>query len=120
MPNKNQHHYQVSAIFLGAVVVVSLVMIAIASLTNVALAIRNDHSNANVNVVRTQCLNGLVKAAVDSGVCSLSDLMQISGIFDVRESQGIQAAKAACFSQLVSPGCRGLCTAAINCYDLQL
>ena len=70
--------------------------------------------------IHQQCLAGLQQAAVESGVCSQQDLGEIGNVFYIRETQGIKAAKDACFTNITSPGCRGLCVGAVNCYDLPL
>ena len=100
------------------IIVAAVIIIALTSLANTSLALK-ENSQGNSGVVRQQCLNGLQNAAVEAGVCSLQDLQNFNGIIAIRETQGIKAAKAACFSQITNQGCRGLCVAAVNCYDLQ-
>lgn len=107
-----------SGLILG-VIVVALIIIAISSVTHTTLALK-ENSEGNSDVVRVHCVNGLEQAAVEAGVCSQDDLSKIPAILSLRGSQGIKTAKDACFSQITNPGCRGLCVAVINCYDLEM
>lgn len=95
-----------------------LVAIAISSVTNTALALKNN-GGGNSDIAHQQCLNGLQVAAFETGNCSFDDLQQFSNIMSIRETQGIKAAKDACFSNMSSPACRGICVGAVNCYDIQ-
>ena len=103
---------------LVGIIVAAVIIIALTSLANTSLALKGN-SQGKSGVVRQQCLNGLQNAAIEVGVCSLQDLQKFNGILAIREAQGIKAAKDACFSQITNQGCRGLCVAAVNCYDLQ-
>lgn len=95
-----------------------LAVIALSSLTHTALALK-ENSQGRSDVVREQCLNGVEHAGVEVGVCSASDLDTFNNVvLPTKATQGIKAAKDICFSQITNPGCRGLCVAAINCFDL--
>lgn len=115
---KKQEPISLAKPFLASVIIVSLVLIAVSSLTNAALALKNN-SQGKSGVVRQQCLNGIQNAAIDVGVCSIADLQKFNQILLIRETQGIKAAKDACSSQITNQGCRGLCVAAVNCYDIR-
>lgn len=96
----------------------ALLVIAISSVTHTTLALK-ENSQGNSDVVRQHCITGLQVAATEAGVCSQDDLGKIPAILNLRETQGIKAAKDACFSYITNSGCRGLCVAVINCYDLE-
>ncbi|MFC1599113.1 hypothetical protein ACFL2U_03880 [Patescibacteria group bacterium] len=117
MAKKKQDSFSILQIVLATIIIVSLVLISVATLTNAALALKSN-SKGQSDVVRQKCLIGLENAAVEAGVCTMSDLAQFNSIIMIRETQGIKAAKDACFSRMSSPGCKGLCVAAVNCYDL--
>jgi hypothetical protein len=92
----------------------SLLLITISSLTSVALAISNQGKS---DIAHQQCLNGLQAAAVESGNCTWNDLVQFNNVIYIRETQGIKAAKDACFALMSSPTCQGICVGAIHCFD---
>jgi len=102
-----------------AIMIALLLIIALSTIAHTSLALK-ENSQGNSDVVRVQCINGLEQAAVEANVCSQDDLAKIPAILNIRETQGIKAAKDVCFSQITSPGCRGLCTAVINCFDLTI
>ena len=105
------------AIFIIAIIVVSLVAIAVSSVTHTTLALKQNDQGKSGNVGH-QCIMGLENAAIETGNCTLDELGQFEDIMIIRETQGVKAAKEACFSTMTSKGCRGLCVAAINCYYL--
>jgi len=115
--NQSQN-YNPLAFFLGAIVVICMILIAISSLTNTALALKNS-SQGKSDVAHQQCLNGLTVAAIETGNCTQSDLMKFNDIIYIRETQGVKAAKDSCFTQISSPACMGICVGAINCYYIQ-
>ena len=118
MAEKKQSNLSFPNLFLLIVVVVCLVLLTVSSLTNTAFALKSN-SQGKSGVIRQNCLNGLQNAAIETGVCTFEELIKFNSILEVRESQGVKAAKDFCFSQMTSQGCRGLCVAAVNCYDLQ-
>ena len=119
MITKNQNSSCRANSSVVAIVVALLAIIAISSLAHTTLALK-ENSQGNSGVVRQQCLNGIENAATEAQVCSVSDLNTFNSvIIPLRETQGIKAAKDACFSQITNQGCRGLCVAAVNCFDLQ-
>jgi len=101
------------------VIVIALIIIAISSVAHTTLALK-ENSQGKSGVVRQQCLTGLENAAVEKGLCTSAELQTFNNaILPLRESQGIKAAKDACMTQITSQGCKGICIAAVNCYDLQ-
>ena len=117
-PSKKPAQLSNSLSILAVTAIVCLIVIAVSSVTHTSLALK-DNSQGNSGVVRQHCLNGLENAAVEAGVCSINDLQRIGNIFYIRETEGIKAAKDACFTQMSLPGCKGLCVAAVNCYDIE-
>lgn len=115
---KNKSGLSFPNLFLMVVIVVCLLLLTVSSLTNTAFALKSN-SQGKSNVVRQNCMNGLQNAAIETGICTFGELMQFNNVLAVRESQGVKAAKDICFSQMTSEGCRGLCVAAVNCYDIQ-
>ena len=83
--------------------------------TTVAITVDPDFASiADATASMTDGLN----AAIEAGVCTLNDLSQFIDVLVIRETQGIKAAKTACRTLITEKGCRGLCIAAVNCYDL--
>lgn len=101
-----------------SIIIFCLVVITVSSVAHTSLALK-DQSQGKSQVVRQHCLNGLQNAAIEASVCTMQDLAQFNNIMYIRETQGIKAAKNSCFSLMSEAGCRGLCVAAVNCYDLQ-
>ena len=103
--------------FIGITIIVILLAIAVSLTTHNSLAIKTQ-SKGNSDIIRQNCLIGLEKAAREAQVCTTEEADNFDYVIYLRETQGMAVAKNYCKTVIETPGCKGLCNAAINCYDV--